>query len=77
MSHDLILIPGESLCYCEFQDGGLEKNSVICERNGTFNMASLCGTNEICRGPSTTENAVKGISNLCEEGRDNLSLLLS
>ena len=40
----------------------------MCQKNGTFKTASLCGSDEICIGPFTEKNAVKGIKKLCQRG---------
>ena len=63
-------------CYCEYQNGRGNNNGILCERNGTFQKALLCGGDQICSGPSTEEDAVSGTVGLCKQGKKyHLSIL--
>lgn len=57
-----------SKCYCEFKNGGGEKNGILCERRGIFEKALLCGSNHFCTGPSSEQDATNGFDTLCEQG---------
>ena len=46
----------------------MNKIGIMCQKNGTFKKASLCRSDEICIGPFTEKNAVKGIKKLCQRG---------
>ena len=63
-------------CFCEYHNGQGNDNGILCERNGTFQKALLCGENKSCSGPSTEEDAVNGTIGLCKQGRKyHLSVL--
>ena len=59
----------ENKCFCEFQSGRGEKSGVLCETNGTFQRAFLCGLDQICSGSSSEEEAVNDTSELCTYGK--------
>ena len=58
----------QSSCLCNSKQDGMNKIGIMCQKNGTFKKASLCRSDEICIGPFTEKNAVKGIKKLCQRG---------
>ena len=55
-------------CYCEFKNGGVEKNGIVCE---TFNITEKIGTcspDEWCTGYPTPNYSTR-LTSLCEKGR--------
>ena len=60
----------QARCFCEFRHGGISKNLIMCESNGTFVKRLSCGQGIMCN-ELKTEEAV-GIVNayrlLCEKG---------
>ena len=59
---------GTIKCHCEFPQGFGEKSGILCETNGKFLKALLCGPESFCVGPSTKEHAVNGTNSLCKNG---------
>ena len=59
----------EKKCYCEFKNGYGEKSGILCERNGTFEKALLCGLTSYCTGPSSEQDAANGTSAMCTQGK--------
>ena len=57
-----------SKCHCEFKNGGGEKSGILCERNGVFEKALLCGPDSVCIGPSWEQDATNGTNTLCKQG---------
>ena len=57
-------------CYYEYHNGRGNNNGILCERNGTFQKALLCGLEQVCSGASTQEDAVNGIIGLCKQGKN-------
>ena len=57
-------------CFCEYHNGQGSNSGILCERNGTFQKALLCGKDQICSGPSTEEDAVNEPSGLCKQGKN-------
>lgn len=55
-------------CHCEFKYGFGKKSGILCERNGTFKKALLCGISSFCTGPSNEQEAAIGTSALCTHG---------
>ena len=64
----LLSISAEKNCYCEYKDRDLRENGILCERNGTFQKATRCGSQEVCSGPFAPEDAVQGTYSLCKKG---------
>ena len=56
-------------CICEYQNGQGRNSGILCERNGKFQKALLCGLDQTCSGPSKEEVALNGTLGLCKKGR--------
>ena len=58
-----------SKCHCEFKNGGNKKSGILCERNGIFEKALLCGPEGVCTGPFHEQDARNGTDTLCKLGK--------
>ena len=58
-------------CFCEYFNGQGENSGILCNRNGTYQKALICGIEQICSGPSTEEDASYGMGGLCKQGKSN------
>ena len=57
-------------CYCENQNGGTQKNGLICEEGGTFLRTDSCQGDEWCTGPADENSAIHNRNELCTEGNN-------
>ena len=62
----------DNKCFCEFENGGIDRNGIKCEKNGRYERATRCAKDEICIGPSTPKYSIQGINNLCKKGKFKL-----
>ena len=58
-----------SKCHCEFKNGGGEKSGILCERNGIFEKALICGLESVCTGPFSEQDAINETDALCKQGK--------
>ena len=62
----------ESKCYCEFENGYHENSGILCEKNGTFQKAIVCGSKAFCTGPSSEQDAANGTSGMCTSNMEQV-----
>ena len=62
-------------CHCEFEYGFGNKSGILCERNGTFENALLCGLSSFCTGPFIEQEAVNGTNTLCKQGKSTIFII--